>query len=368
MILDREPPRLSAEDRARLRGRLRPFEDVLATGSAELEVRFLEAGADIAKSRPASTFEFAALQVLAREKDTAPAEIGKALGFDEPDGDFGLRVCERLKGAGAISGDQSIVYLTEAGRQMAETGTVPERFNTNFIVGAPGVRTEDGRPIPVTTVLAKSLEKKIAWSDAAVETPPEIEEILAQCAERHPDLHRPDRGVAIIAETLVVRKRGTAILELNLALVRSRLDGLHRLVPINKMDRQSFAFSEALTSRADGVIERMLEGLAQFETSTDATESVPIEDDRDRLATLARQAVEGGNQAMAEHFKSMLPTVRPRRFGTLEFEDELLSLMASSRSIWIKSPFVRSRALAFRKGALSNLVQRKGVVVLIASL
>ncbi|MBL8968551.1 MAG: hypothetical protein JNG85_16215 [Spirochaetaceae bacterium] len=371
MILDREPSGLDQETRAALARNLAFSDEVLAVSEARFALEAGDFKVQVRRGRKTTTFEAAALEAIQDSGGMKPRDLGKMLGFDEEDADFANRLCARLFDLKAVFGDPSHVVLSPAGSESVATGTMPETKEERISLVLPGFGGPPRESIPVPRKISAGLVKLVSWSDEGTAQAQDGDAVLEQARLQHPDLHNPDNGVWIEPQSLRQVRRGSCSMTRKCALVRSRLNGETRLVPLpREKDPEGNAFVARIASRAVTERDRLL---AEFEEArkldpSSLVEAPPAADPREEILKLIREAKQEENEKRIKELQLQYSQLQPRYYNTYAFEEELLSVFARSSVIWIKSPFVRQYAMRERARQIENALQRKATIVLVASL
>lgn len=301
-------------------------------------------------------------------KEMSLAEIGSILGFniaDEAEKKILLSAIDDLKQDEMLSGDESIYWLTDTGKEYAQNGVKFSTFERDFELYVDSTTDYKGNCKKVFERLKSeecpSIKDKL---------PSNLEEVKPLAEIQAPEIHFPDKKF-ILQSCQPTALQGYKTQLWVVLLENFRDQTIRALVYDESQDCVIEELSEALNQNEE-LKQSILEIL--IEKDKDNSEGIRYAKEEDKkeeqiaaiestLISIQEEydnAVNENNIEKAEEIAKNVFTTK-RHFNSVEFEVELKRLFENTKcDLWIISPWIKKYATMHRLPFFEQYLQKGG--------
>lgn len=337
-------------------------------GFTDFEWRYSVAKYNGECSRPVefNLFDEVLCDLLLSENMSAN-QIGKILGFDivkDPaEKEIVLNALSDLKTDKMIDGDESIIWLTDTGKEYASNGVKFHTFNRNFELYSDitGDLVKTARD-----VFSKLKSEKVIGNRFPV--PDSLEEIRALAEYQAPEIHFPHKNYILQSTEFISAETFKAKVWVVL-LENFRDNTMRAIVYDEKQNLVIDSLSEAIDKKED-LKSELLTKLTKIEDGIEFTneekpqEQIVVEQALIHKQEEAELAIENQDVDKLREIEKEIATIK-RHFNSLEFEIELKRLFdETANDLWIISPWIKNAT--FKRIPFFENYLRKGGRIFIA--
>ncbi len=293
-------------------------------------------------------------------------KIGNILGFDiqkDPaEKDILLKAIYDLKADKMLDGDESILWLTDVGREYAKEGVKFSTFTRNFDLYIDSI----GVPKEKVKEIFSNLKSEKTPTFNKNFLPRNIEEVMPLAELQAPEIHFPKKNF-LLQECTPTGAEGFKAKVWVVLLENFRDNTVRTIVYDKKQDKVIDALSEALDEQ-DEIKSELLERLVKTDAEIEFTDEEKPEEQAKIEQTLIHKqeeiedAITRQDTTKIKEIKKEVEAIK-RHFNSLEFEVELKRLFdTTSDTILIQSPWVRDFAFKNRVPFIKEYLRKGGRV------
>jgi hypothetical protein len=275
-------------------------------------------------------------------------QIGNILGFDiakDPaEKEIVLNALSDLKADKMIDGDESIIWLTDIGKEYASNGVKFSTFKRNFELyfDQTGDLVKNARE-----VFGKLKSEKVIGSHPSV--PISLDEVKSLAEYQAPEIHFPEKNY--ILQSIDFLGSDTFKAKVWVVLLENFRDNTMRAIVYDeKQDLVIDSLSEGIDKK-ENIKAELLTKLTKIEDGVEFTnEEKPEEQIAVEQALIHKQeevelAIENQDGDKLKAIEKEIATIK-RHFNSLEFEIELKRLFdETANDLWIISPWIKNATL-----------------------
>ena len=319
---------------------------------------------------PFSLFDEVICEILLAE-NLSMGKLGQVLGLDitkDPaEKEILATALEELRKDNMIDGDDSLLWLTDVGKEYAENGVKYSTFTRNFDLY---IDSTCGLKKDIKEIFINLRSEKVFLNPEVIVS--ELEEIKSLAEIQAPEIHYPEKNFHLQSASLVKAEAHKAKIWIVL-FENFRDNNLRAIVYDEKQDLVIEILSEAIDKKEDlklSLLNELIKISDGEEFAVEYTEEEKKEDqvlDEKLLIKTQEEidlALELQDTIKLKEIEKQIKTTK-RHFNSLEFEVELKRLFdETSDDLWIISPWIKKAT--FKRIPFFERYMKKGGRIFVA--
>lgn len=341
-------------------------------GFTDFEWKYLVStySGEVSQPIPFTTFDEVICDILLEGKELSKKEIGEILGLDvENDpasNDLLSEAIKLLKEPGKdgqmIDGDDSVMWLTDIGKEYAKNGVKYSTFKKEFkiywdIIGNKHDTAKES--------LSKINSVKIPIENE-INPSENIDNFKKVVELQAPEVHYPEKGFNLLNYNHI--KTEGYFAKVWVCFLENFKDNTTRVIVYDETQNKTCPHLSEILNKKDDIKDELIEKLILTDETVEVTNDAKPEEQIKLEEKLINKQIEFDEALKNKELEKIKKinselTETKNHFNTLEFELELKHLFETTKDeIWIISPWIKKHAFRKRKQFIEPYLKKGGKV------